>query len=138
MVSLLSRACGHLCIRNTLTDLSVYGTGHLVYQFFMKMCNSCRTKDEYNRYHAELTIFLNLGTTQSVLSRDCINAIKDMKRDIRAREHKLAGYARHSLKSHMLAMTTSPVEGQNKHFRHGEYKVGVDYQNDRALLRIVT
>ena len=138
MVSLLSCACGHLWIRNTLTDHSVYGTGHLVYQFFMKMCNSCRTKDEYDRYHAELTIFLNLGTTQSVLSRDCINAIKEMKRAIRAREPKLAGYVRHGLKSHMLAMTTSPVEGQNKHFRHGEYKVGVNYHTDRALNRIMT
>ena len=109
-----------------------------MYQFFMKMCNSCRTKDEYDRYHAELTIFLNLADTETVLSRTCINAIKGMKRDLRAREHKLAGYVRHGLKSHMLAMTTSPVEGQNKYFRHGEYKVGVKYQTDRALTRIVT
>ena len=92
----------------------------------MKMCNSCQTKEEYDRYHAELTIFLNLATTETVLSQSCINASKDMKRDIRAREHKLAGYVRHGLKSHMLAMTTSPVEGQNKYFRHGEYKVGVN------------
>ena len=61
-----------------------------------------------------------------------------MKRDIHAREHKLADYVRHALQSHTLAMTTSPVEGQNKHFRHGEYKVGVKYQTDRALTRIVT
>ena len=84
------------------------------------------------------TIFLNLSTTPSVLSRDCINAIKGMKRDICAREHTLAGYVRRGLKSHMLAMTASPLEGQNKHFRHGEYKVGVEYQTDRALVRIVT
>ena len=107
-------------------------------QFFMKMCNSCRDKAEYDQYHAGLTIFLNLPTTRSSLSRDFINAIKGMKRDICAREHTLAGYVRHGLKSHMLAMATSPVEGQNKHFRHGEYKVGVKYQTDRALTRIVT
>ena len=61
-----------------------------------------------------------------------------MKQDIRAREHKLAGYVCHGLKSHMLAMTTLPVEGQTKNFSHDEYKVGVKYQNDRALARIVT
>ena len=104
----------------------------------MKMCNSCRDKDKYDRYHAELTIFLNLTTTQTALSRNCINVIKDMKRDIHTREHKLAGYIRHGPKSRMLAMTTPPVEGQNKHFRHGEYKGGVKYQTDRALTRIVT
>ena len=38
----------------------------------------------------------------------------------------------------MLAMPTSPAEGQNKCFRHGEYKVGVKYQTDHALTRIVT
>ena len=107
-------------------------------QFFMKMCNSYRDKAEYDRYHAELTIFPNLSTTRSSLSRDCINAIKGMKRDIRAREHKLAGYVRHGLKSHVLAIAALPVEGQNKHFRHGEYKVGVKYQTDRVLVRIVT
>ena len=63
--------------------------------------------------------------------------IKGMKRDIRAREHKLAGYVSHGLKNHMLAMTTLSVEGQNKHIRHGEYKVGVKYQTDRALVRTV-
>ena len=102
------------------------------------MCNSCREKDKYDRHHAKLTIFLNLTTTQTALSRNCINAIKGMKRDICAREHNLAGYFRHGLKSHILAMTTSPVEGQNKYFRHGEYKFGVKYQTDRALTRIVT
>ena len=38
----------------------------------------------------------------------------------------------------MLAMTTSPVEGQNKHLRHGEDSVGVKYQTNRSLLRIIT
>ena len=50
-----------------------------------------------------------------------------MKRDIRAGENKLVGYVRHGLKSHILTMTTPPVEGQNKHLRHDEYKVGVKY-----------
>ena len=112
--------------------------GDLLFQWFMKMSTSCRNRSEYNRYHATLTMFLSLPTTRAALSKKCIDAVKSMKRDLRAREHKLAGYVRHGLKSHMLAMTTSPVEGQNKHLRHGEDRVGVKYQTNRSLLRIIT
>ena len=89
------------------------------------MSKDCRNKPEYDRYHAELTIFLDRSETKSMLTIDCINAIKRMKRELLARENKLAGYVRDGMKSHMLAMTTSPVEGQNVHLRHGEDKLGV-------------
>ena len=61
-----------------------------------------------------------------------------MKKELRAREDKLAGYVRHGMKSHMLAMTTSPVEGQNMHIRHGNFKVGVNFQTDRSVIRVIT
>ena len=35
-----------------------------------------------------------------------------MKKELRAREDKLAGYVRHGMKSHMLAMTTSPLRAR--------------------------
>ena len=72
-----------------------------------------------------------------MLTIDCINAIKRMKRELRARENKLAGYVRHGMKSHMLAMTTSPVEGQNVHLRHGDDKLGVKYHTNDAIRRMV-
>ena len=128
----------YLCKAITLTNLSHDLIGDLVLQFFMKISKSCRNKTKYDRYHVELTFFVNLSTARSILSCDCINEIKGMKRDIRAREHKVASYARRGLKSHMLAMTTSPVEGQNKHICHGKYRVGVKYQTDDVLVRIVT
>ena len=104
----------------------------------MKMSKDCRNKPEYDRYHAELSIFLGLKTTKSMLTRDCINAIKQMKRELRSRENKLAGYVRHCMKSHMLAMTTSPVEGQNVHLRHGGDQLGERYHTNDAVRRMVT
>ena len=61
-----------------------------------------------------------------------------MKRGIRAREHKLAGYVHYGLKSHILAIATSPAVGQNMHIQHGESKVEVRYHIDRSLVRFVT
>ena len=61
-----------------------------------------------------------------------------MKKELQAREHKLAGYVCHGLKGHMLAMTTSPVKNQNMHIRNGEDNVGVRYHTNRALVQIVT
>ena len=85
----------------------------------MKTANDCRTRDEYQRYHAELTVFLNKPATKRAIGSKGVNAIKKMKRELRSKEHKLAGYIRHGIKSNMLAMTTSPAECHNHHIRHG-------------------
>ena len=66
------------------------------------MSKSCRSKEEYDRYHAVLTFFPNLRTTISVLRHNCIHVIKRMKCNIRAREHKLA------IKPHVAGTSPTP------------------------------
>ena len=111
--------------------------GDIVFQWFMKMSKSCRTPAEYNRYHAELSVFLKMPTTQKALGQECIAAMFKLKLTLREKEHKLAGYVRHGIKSNMGAMTTSPTEGQNKHIRHGDDHCSVRHHANTALRRLI-
>ena len=104
----------------------------------MKMSKDCRTPAEYNRYHAELSVFLKLPATRKALGKECTDAIFKMKLSLHDKENKLAGYVCHGIKNNMGAMTTSPVEGQNKHIRHGEDMASVEHHTNLALRRIVT
>ena len=101
----------------------------------MKMSKSCRTPAEYNRHHAKLSIFLKIPKTKKALGKECIDAIIKMKLSLRDKENKLAGYVRHGIKNNMGAMTTSPVEGQNRHIRHGKNMASVKHHTNSALPR---
>ena len=84
----------------------------------MKMSKDCHTPAEYNRYHAELTLFLHERESRKALGTKAISAIFKLKHTLRDNEPKLVGYVRHDMKNNMGAMTTSPTEGQNLHIRH--------------------
>ena len=115
----------------------VFYLGDVVFQWFMKMSKDCHSPAEYNRYHAELSCFLGKAATRKALSKKGIAAIFRLKRTLRDKEHKLAGYVRHGIKNNMGAMTTSPTEGQNLHIRHGPDAIGVKYQSHTALRRFL-
>ena len=74
------------------------------------MSKDCHSPAEYNRYHTELSCFLEERDMVRVLDQEAVAAIFQLKRTLRAKEHKLAGYIRHSMKNHMHAMTTSPTK----------------------------
>ena len=93
--------------------------GNVVFQWFMKMSKDCSSPAEYNRYHAELSCFLEEPETVKALQKDAIVAIFWMKHTLWDKEPKLAGYVRHGMKNNMGAMTTSPAESQNTHIRTG-------------------
>ena len=80
-----------------------------------------------------------MGESETVkaLGRDAVAAVFALKRTLRDKEPKLAGYVRHGVKNHMGAMTTSPTEGQNVHIRHGQDKIGVKYQAHKAMRRLL-
>ena len=99
----------------------------------MKMSKSCRTPAKYNRYHAELSVFLKIPRNQKDLGQECIAAMFKLKLTLREKEHKLAGYVRHGIKSNMGAMTTSPTEGHNKHIHHGDDHCSVRHHTNAAL-----
>ena len=99
----------------------------------MKMSKDCRTPVEYNRYHAELSVFLKMPTSQKALGQECIAAMFKLKLTLREKEHKLAGYVQYCIKSNMGAMTTSPTEGQNKHIRHGNNHCSMKHHTHAAL-----
>ena len=104
----------------------------------MKTANDCRTRDEYHRYHTELRVFLNKTATKRAIGSKGVNAIKKMKRELRSKEHKLAGYIRHGIKSNMLAMTTSPAECHNHHIRHGIDNASCRHPCHESIRRTVT
>ena len=103
----------------------------------MKMSKDCHSIAEYNRYHAELSYFLEERDTVKALSRDGVAAVFQLKHTLRGKEHKLAGYVRHSVKNHMHAMTTSPTKGQHLHLRHVPDKIGQKYQTHKAMRRLL-
>ena len=107
--------------------------GDVVFQSLMKMSKDCHSPAEYNRYHAELSCFLEDHDMVRALGREAAAAIFQLKCTLRAKEHKLAGYVRHTMKNHMHAMTTSPTKGQNVHLRHGPDQMGQKYQTHKAL-----
>ena len=76
VLSMLSRI-NMVCFVYHITFLFRPGiAGDLVYQWFMKTANDCRTRDEYHRYHAELTVFLNKPATKRAIGNKGVNAIK--------------------------------------------------------------
>ena len=99
----------------------------------MNMSKDCHLPAEYNRYHAELSCFLEECDTVRALGQEAVATIFQLKRTLHAKEHKLAGYVRHGMKNHMHAMTTSLTEGQNVHLRHGPDQMGQKYQTHKAL-----
>ena len=101
------------------------------------MCKDCHSPAEYNRYHAELSCFLEDNDTVRAIGREAVTAVFQLKQTLRDKENKLAGYVRHGMKNHMHAMTTSPTEGQNKHIRHGPDQIGQKYQTHKALRRML-
>ena len=103
----------------------------------MKMSKDCNSSAEYNHYHGEFSCFLEEHDMVRALGREAVAAIFQLKRTLRAKEHKLSGYARHGMKNHMHAMTTSPTEGQNVHLRHGPDQMGHKYQTHKALQRML-
>ena len=101
------------------------------------MSKDCHSPAEFNRYHAELSYFLEERDTVRALCREAVTAIFQLKRTLRAKEHKLARYVRHGMKNHMHAMTTSPTKGQNVHLRHGPDQMGHKYQTHKTLRRML-
>ena len=83
-------------------------------------------------------VFLEEPETVKALKKDAISAILRMKRTLKDKEPKLAGYVRHGMKSNMGAMTTSPAESQNAHIRAGPDAAGQKYQTHTSLRRILT
>ena len=99
----------------------------------MKMSKDCHSPVEYNCYHAELLRFFEDRDTVRALGREAVTTVFQLKRTLRAKEYKLAGYVRHGMKNHMHVMTTSPTEGQNVNLRHGPDQMGQKYQTHKAL-----
>ena len=85
-----------------------------------------------------MTVFLNKPSTKRAIGRKGVNAIKQMKRDLRLKEHKLAGYVCHGIKSNMLAMTTSPAECHNHHINYGIDNASCKHHTQDTLRRTVT
>ena len=57
--------------------------------------------------------------------------------NLSSKEEKYAGYVRMSIKNCMNAMTTSPVEGQNKVLKHGPDYVNGNFHMDKSVSKIV-
>ena len=98
---------------------------------------SCETPMEYRRTHNELTRFLNLGTTVTVLGMECIKSITELQMNLKSKESKLAAYQRFDLKCSMEACTTSPAESMNHSIKHTASKVNSRVNLDNSLCKIV-
>ena len=98
---------------------------------------SCETPMEYRRTHNELTRFLNLGTTVTVLEMECIKSITELQMNLKSKESKLAAYQRFDLKCSMEACTTSPAESMNHSIKHTASKVNSRVNLDNSLCKIV-
>ena len=101
------------------------------------MCNDCESKAEYDRYGNELDEFLDCTLTRQDLSIECINSIKALKKNLKSKEYKLAGYNRHFVKNCMDAMTTSAVEGNNRVVKHGCFSINARMNIDSATRRLL-
>ena len=71
------------------------------------------------------------------MSNECINAIVALKTTLRNKESKFAGYQRRNIRNSLDAMTTSPVEGNNRVIKHGPFKVTSNMNLDKSTRRIV-
>ena len=75
--------------------------------------------------------------TQQVLSTNCLNALKKLKDNLASKEDKFAGYVQLTSKNCMDAMTTSPVESQNRVLKHGPDAIHPNTNLNRAVSKIV-
>ena len=57
--------------------------GDVVFQWLMKMSKDCHSPAEYNRFHAELSYFLEERDAVKALSRDRVAAVFQLKRTLR-------------------------------------------------------
>ena len=103
----------------------------------MKMCNDCENKAEYDVYGIELDEFLDCDLTRNDLTIECINSIKALKKNLKSKEYKLAGYNRHLVKNCMDAMTTSAVEGNNRVVKHGCFSINARMNIDSSTRRLL-
>ena len=104
----------------------------------MNTSKDCRSPAEYNRYHSSLSCFLEEHETVKAIGKEAVQATFSLKRTLRDKEPKLAGYVRHKVKNHMGAMTTSPTEGQNVHLRYGPDAIGQQYHTHTAIRKLIT
>jgi hypothetical protein len=111
--------------------------GMVIFLWFLSQCNDCETKEEYDRSHKDLSKFLNRKATRSALSRDCILAIRSLQAKLKSKEFKLAGYLRMDIKDCLDAMTTSPVEGNNRVVKHGTSKISSTMNLDKAAKKLL-
>ena len=78
----------------------------------MKTASDCRTKEELNCCHSELTDFLLSPLTIQAIGKKCVDAAHKLQNNLFSRQDKFGGYMRHGIKWGMGAMTTSPAAGR--------------------------
>ena len=103
----------------------------------MQMSTDCETKEEYDRSHADLKVFLSLKETRDALSDACINAMIKLQDNLRSKEYKLAGYLRLHIPNTMDAVTTSPVESNNNSVKHGPSQINATMNLDTATKKLL-
>ena len=115
------------------STMSFYShVGNILFSWLLSQCNHCETKEEYDRYQHELTLFLQMPDTQAALSIYCINSFVKLQKSLKILKNKLAGYIRHFIKNCMDASTTSPVESNNNTVKHGPSNVLSNMNLDTA------
>ena len=112
-------------------------TGKLIFIWFVNQSTDCGTKEEYDRSHKELTKFLNLDESMSVLGDDCVNSITKLQDNLQSKEYKLAGYMRLNITNCMDACTTSPVESNNNTIKHGPSPINAKMNLDTTMTRLL-
>jgi hypothetical protein len=139
MVRMLNVGCSFTTYSNLLPIFKYLITeiGLLIYLWLMSQCTECETKFEYDRSQQELTKFLNLEKTILELGSECINAVINLKENLRSREFKLANYIRMEMRNCMDACTTSPVESNNNAIKHGSFAVHCNMNLDKATQRML-
>ena len=113
------------------------GAGNLIFVWLLSQSTDCESPSEYNRSHQELSKFLQLEETRSVLSDNCINAVVKLQDNLRSKEYKLAGYHRIYIPNCMDACTTSPVESNNNAVKHGPSRVNARRNLDETVNRLI-
>ena len=125
------------CYSYTIKNFFLSILGLTIYYWLQQTCMSCETPMEYRQTHNELTRFLNLGTTVTVLGMECIKSITEPQMNLKSKESKLAAYQRFDLKCSMEACTTSPAESMNHSIKHTASKVNSRVNLDNSLCKIV-
>lgn len=101
----------------------------------MAMCTEYETKYEFDMSLKLLSDFLIDERTTSILSKECIGAIKCFSESIVDKEAQLVNYVRRYITNCMDASTTSPVESMNK-LIHIDLRVSSNLHADKGIERI--